>query len=308
MGKSNSFHFVQNLCGKTLIHYLSQNFSFMREEANIPYEDKIQFAFEYIQQLHNQPLQVGIILGTGLGKLINNIDVKLEIPYEEIPFFPISTVESHHGKLIIGRLSGKSVIAMQGRFHYYEGYSMQEVTFPVRVLKKLGIHHLFVSNAAGGLNPEYGIGELMIINDHIDLFPENPLRGKNLEEFGVRFPDMSEPYDLKLVNEGMEIAKKNKLKVHQGVYAAVQGPNLETKAEYKYLRKIGADAIGMSTIPEVIVARHMDLPVFAISAITDLCSPGNVKKISISEVLAAAAITEPGMSLIIGELVRRIGN
>jgi purine-nucleoside phosphorylase len=308
MGKSNSFHFVQNLCGKTLIDYLSQNFSFMREEANIPYEDKIQFAFEYIQQLHDRPLQVGIILGTGLGKLINNIDVKLEIPYEEIPFFPISTVESHKGKLIIGELSGKSVVAMQGRFHYYEGYSMKEVTFPVRVMKKLGIQYLFVSNAAGGLNPDYGIGELMIINDHIDLFPENPLRGKNLNQFGVRFPDMSEPYDLSLVEKGIQIAEENQLKVHQGVYAAVQGPNLETKAEYKYLRTIGADAIGMSTIPEVIVARHMEVPVFAISAITDLCSPGKIKKVKIEEVLAGAAKAEPGMSLIIRELVRRIGN
>ncbi|RPA70114.1 purine-nucleoside phosphorylase [Cyclobacteriaceae bacterium YHN15] len=280
----------------------------MREEANIPYEDKIQFAFEYIQQLHDRPLQVGIILGTGLGKLINNIDVKLEIPYEEIPFFPISTVESHKGKLIIGKLSGKSVVAMQGRFHYYEGYSMKEVTFPVRVMKKLGIQYLFVSNAAGGLNPDYGIGELMIINDHIDLFPENPLRGKNLNQFGVRFPDMSEPYDLSLVEKGIQIAEENQLKVHQGVYAAVQGPNLETKAEYKFLRTIGADAIGMSTIPEVIVARHMEIPVFAISAITDLCSPGKIKKVKIEEVLAGAAKAEPGMSLIIRELLRRIGN
>jgi purine-nucleoside phosphorylase len=278
----------------------------MRQEPSIDFAEQIQFAFDHIQNIYPEPLEIGIILGTGLGQLIQNIDIIKEIPYDEIPYFPISTVESHHGKLIIGRLSGKSVIAMQGRFHYYEGYSMKEVTFPVRVLKKLGIHHLIVSNAAGGLNPDYAIGELMIINDHIDLFPENPLRGKNLNEFGVRFPDMSEPYDLQLVNKGMEIAKKNNLNVHQGVYAAVQGPNLETKAEYKYLRTIGADTIGMSTIPEVIVARHMDLSVFAISAITDLCSPGNVKKISISEVLAAAAIAEPGMSLIIRELIKTL--
>lgn len=276
----------------------------MRQEPSIDYAEQIQFAFDHIQNIYSEPLEIGIILGTGLGQLIQNIDIIKEIPYDEIPYFPISTVESHHGKLIIGRLSGKTVIAMQGRFHYYEGYSMKEVTFPLRVLKKLGIHHLFVSNAAGGLNPEYGIGELMIINDHIDLFPENPLRGKNLDDLGVRFPDMSEPYELKLVNKGIDIAKKNNLKVHQGVYAAVQGPNLETKAEYKYLRTIGADAIGMSTIPEVIVARHMDLTVFAISAITDLCTPGNVKKITISEVLAAAAIAEPGMSLIIRELIK----
>jgi purine-nucleoside phosphorylase len=234
------------------------------------------------------------------------MEIELEIPYDTIPFFPISTVESHKGKLILGKLSGKSVVAMQGRFHYYEGYSMKEVTFPVRVMKKLGIEQLIVSNAAGGLNPEYGIGELMIINDHIDLFPENPLRGKNLEEFGVRFPDMSEPYDLSLVQKGLEIAAANGLKVHQGVYAAVQGPNLETKAEYKYLRTIGGDAIGMSTIPEVIVARHMELPVFAMSAITDLCSPGKVRKISLAEVLAGAAKAEPGMSLIIREIVKSL--
>jgi purine-nucleoside phosphorylase len=279
----------------------------MRQEPSIDYAEQIQFAFDHIQNIYPEPLEIGIILGTGLGQLIQNIEVIKEIPYDEIPYFPVSTVESHHGKLIIGRLSGKSVIAMQGRFHYYEGYSMKEVTFPVRVMKKLGIQYLFVSNAAGGLNPDYGIGELMIINDHIDLFPENPLRGKNLNQFGVRFPDMSEPYDLSLVEMGIQIAKENKLKVHQGVYAAVQGPNLETRAEYKYLRTIGADAIGMSTIPEVIVARHMEIPVFAISAITDLCSPGNIKKVKIEEVLAGAAKAEPGMSLIIRELLRRIG-
>jgi purine-nucleoside phosphorylase len=278
----------------------------MTRLSNISYPEQIDIAFHYIQNIYPEPLEIGIILGTGLGQLIQNIDVIKEIPYDEIPHFPISTVESHHGKLIIGRLSGKSVIAMQGRFHYYEGYSMKEVTFPVRVMKKIGIQYLFVSNAAGGLNPEYSIGELMIINDHIDLFPENPLRGKNLDQFGVRFPDMSEPYDLKLVTKGMEIAQKNNLRVHQGVYAAVQGPNLETRAEYKYLRTIGADAIGMSTIPEVIVARHMEIPVFAISAITDLCSPGNIKKVKIEEVLAGAAKAEPGMSLVIRELIKTL--
>ncbi|MBW3468873.1 purine-nucleoside phosphorylase [Arthrospiribacter ruber] len=275
----------------------------MRQEPTISYLEQIGHAVEYIISEFDQPSEVGIILGTGLGQLISQIEILHEIPYDKIPFFPVSTVESHKGKLIFGKLSGKSVIAMQGRFHYYEGYSMKEVTFPVRVMKKLGIGHLFVSNAAGGLNPDYKIGELMVINDHIDLFPENPLRGKNLDGFGVRFPDMSEPYDLSLVKKAMDIAEDNGLKVHQGVYAAVQGPNLETKAEYKYLRTIGADAIGMSTIPEVIVARHMDLPVFAISAITDLCSPGNIKKVKIEEVLAAAAIAEPGMGTIIKSLI-----
>lgn len=278
----------------------------MRTEANITYGEQIRLAYEYIHSLYAESLEVGIILGTGLGQLIDNIQIELEIPYEEIPFFPVSTVESHKGKLIFGKLSGKSVVAMQGRFHYYEGYSMKEVTFPVRVMKLLGIKHLFVSNAAGGLNPDFGIGELMIINDHIDLFPENPLRGKNLDQFGVRFPDMSEPYDLRLIEKALQIGKRNNVKLHQGVYAAVQGPNLETKAEYKYLRTIGGDAIGMSTIPEVIVARHMELPVFAISAITDLCSSGNIKKVRIEEVLAAAAKAEPGMSLIIRELVKAL--
>jgi purine-nucleoside phosphorylase len=278
----------------------------MREEAGISYADQIKHAFDAVYEKIGKPIEVGIILGTGLGQLIENIDVEIEIPYEAIPFFPISTVETHKGKLIVGKLSGKSVVAMQGRFHYYEGYSMKEVTFPVRVMKLLGIRQLFVSNAAGGLNPDFGIGELMVINDHIDLFPENPLRGRNLDQFGVRFPDMSEPYNLNLIEAALHIAEQHQLKVHQGVYAAVQGPNLETKAEYQYLRIIGADAIGMSTIPEVIVARHMEIPVFAISAITDLCSPGKIKKISIEEVLAAAAKAEPGMSLIIRELVKLV--
>lgn len=278
----------------------------MRQEPQIDYLDQINHAKEHIQNIFNSEIHIGIILGTGLGQLINQIQIQYEISYEEIPFFPVSTVESHSGKLIIGILSGKTVIAMQGRFHYYEGYSMKEVTFPVRVLKALGVQNLFVSNAAGGLHPDYKIGGLMILNDHIDLFPENPLRGKNLDSLGVRFPDMSEPYALDLVAEACEIAKNNDIEINQGVYAGVQGPNLETKAEYAYLRTIGADAIGMSTIPEVIVARHMNMKVFAISAITDLCSPGNIKKISIAEVLAAAAIAEPKMSLIIKELIGKM--
>lgn len=278
----------------------------MRQEPQIDYLDQINHAKEHIQNIFNSEIHIGIILGTGLGQLINQIQIQYEISYEEIPFFPVSTVESHSGKLIIGILSGKTVIAMQGRFHYYEGYSMKEVTFPVRVLKALGVQNLFVSNAAGGLHPDYKIGGLMILNDHIDLFPENPLRGKNLDSLGVRFPDMSEPYALDLVAEACEIAKNNDIEINQGVYAGVQGPNLESKAEYAYLRTIGADAIGMSTIPEVIVARHMNMKVFAISAITDLCSPGNIKKISIAEVLAAAAIAEPKMSLIIKELIGKM--
>lgn len=278
----------------------------MSEQDEIDYLEQINHAKEYIENIFDGKIEVGIILGTGLGQLINQIQIIHEISYEQIPHFPVSTVESHSGKLIYGILSGKIVIAMQGRFHYYEGYSMKEVTFPVRVLKALGVQNLFVSNAAGGLHPDYKIGGLMILNDHIDLFPENPLRGKNSDSLGPRFPDMSEPYALDLVAEACTIAKNNNIAINQGVYAGVQGPNLETKAEYSYLRIIGADAVGMSTIPEVIVARHMDMKVFAISAITDLCSPGNIKKISIEEVLAAAAIAEPNMSLIIKELVGKM--
>jgi purine-nucleoside phosphorylase len=276
----------------------------MRIEEEISYTDQIEIASEYLSTRYPEKPQIGIILGTGLGQLIKHMEVLMEIPYDLIPHFPLSTVESHHGKLIFGKLAGKAVVAMQGRFHYYEGYSMKQVTFPVRVLKKLGISYLFVSNAAGGLHPDFEIGDLMIIRDHIDLLPENPLRGKNLDQFGVRFPDMSEPYDMSLVERALEITQKNGIRAISGVYVAVQGPNLETKAEYRFLRTIGADAVGMSTVPEVIVARHMNLPVFAVSAITDLCSPGKVKKVSLAEVLAGAAKAEPGMSKLIFELIK----
>lgn len=276
----------------------------MKAEADVSYIDQIEIASQYLNSIFSMSPEIGIILGTGLGQLIKHIDIRMEIPYDAIPYFPLSTVESHHGKMVLGSLAGKSVVAMQGRFHYYEGYSMQQVTFPVRVLKKLGIAHLLVSNAAGGLHPDFEVGDLMIIQDHIDLLPENPLRGKNLDQFGVRFPDMSEPYDLDLVKKALEISLENGVRARPGVYVAVQGPNLETKAEYKYLRTIGADAVGMSTVPEVIVARHMNLPVFAVSAITDLCSPGKVKKISLAEVLEGAAKAEPGMSLLMIELIK----
>ncbi|MDN5199957.1 purine-nucleoside phosphorylase [Fulvivirgaceae bacterium BMA10] len=266
---------------------------------------KIKEAVNFIQQRFSGEPQFGIILGTGLGSLVNDVEAEHTIDYDEIPHFPVSTVESHSGKLIFGKLSGKNVVVMQGRFHYYEGYSMEEVTFPVRVLKLLGIRKLFISNAAGGLNPEYQISDLMIIEDHINLLPENPLRGKNLDEFGGRFPDMSEPYDLSIVDQALDIAKSYNIPTHKGVYVSVPGPNLETRAEYKYLRIIGADAVGMSTVPENIVARHMDLPCFAISVITDLCTPGNIKKISVEEVIAAAMKAEPGMTQIMRELIRK---
>lgn len=268
--------------------------------------EKIKEAVEFITSKTQVKPDYGIILGTGLGALTNDIEEQEVVEYEDIPHFPVSTVEFHSGKLIFGKLSGKSVVVMQGRFHYYEGYNMKEVTFPVRVMKMLGISTLFVSNAAGGLNPSYQKSDLMIINDHINLCYENPLTGKNIDEMGSRFPDMSEPYDLQLVKEGMDIAEEHNIACHEGVYVSVPGPNLETRAEYKFLSMIGADAVGMSTVPEVIVARQMDLPVFALSVITDLCYPGALKKVEIAEILAAAAKAEPGMTKVIKELLMKL--
>ena len=264
--------------------------------------DKLKETTEFIQNCYNQKPQYGIILGTGLGALVNDMDIEKSISYADIPHFPVSTVETHSGKLIFGTLGGKKVVVMQGRFHYYEGYDMKQVTFPVRVMKLLGIEKLFISNAAGALNPEYPKSTLMLINDHINLNYENPLTGKNLDTLGVRFPDMSEPYDENLLAQAKIIAQKEGIEVQEGVYVSVPGPNLETKAEYKYLRIIGADAVGMSTIPEVLVARQMDLPVFAISVITDLCY-GTIKKVTIDEVIAAAAKAEPNMTKLIGKLI-----
>ncbi len=249
---------------------------------------------------------IGIILGTGLGGLVNEINVMDEISYKEIPNFPVSTVESHSGKLIFGELGGKKVVAMQGRFHFYEGYNMQQVTFPVRVMKLLGIERLFVSNASGGVNPDFSVGEIMIQNDHINLFPAHPLIGKNIDELGPRFPDMSEPYDPTMIALAQTIAAENNIKVSVGTYAGLTGPTLETPAEYSYVRAIGADAVGMSTVPEVIVARHMDIPCFAISIITDLGVPGKIKKVSVQDVIEVASQQEPKMTLIMRELISRI--
>ncbi len=247
--------------------------------------------------------QVGIVLGTGLGGLVKDIDVSHSIMYSSIPNFPISTLEFHSGKLIFGTLKGKKVVAMQGRLHFYEGYSMQQITFPIRVLKGLGIKQLLVSNAAGSLNPAFKKGDLMIISDHINLQPESPLRGINDSDFGPRFPDMSEPYKNSLIAEGLKIAKAANITCHQGVYIAVTGPNLETKAEYKYLRIIGGDAVGMSTVPEVIVANHMNLPVFAISVLTDEGFPEDLKPVSLEEIIATASKAEPKMTTILSELI-----
>ena len=268
--------------------------------------DKFRESERYIRSRTSVEPNVGIILGTGLGGLVNEINIIDEIPYEDIPNFPVSTVQSHSGKLIFGELGGKSVVAMQGRFHYYEGYTMQEVTFPVRVMKFLGIERLFVSNASGGVNPDYEIGEIMIINDHIDLFPAHPLTGKNIDDLGPRFPDMSQTYDHAMIELAKLIANENNIKVSEGVYAGLTGPTLETPAEYKYVRIIGADTVGMSTVPEVIVARHMDIPCFAISIITDLGVPGKIQEVSVEDVIAVANKQEPKMTKIMKELITRV--
>ncbi|MDF7822153.1 purine-nucleoside phosphorylase [Runella sp. MFBS21] len=268
----------------------------------------IQEATAYLKTAtdHFEP-HIGIILGTGLGALVNDINIAYSISYDSIPHFPVSTVESHSGRLIFGTLSGKKVICMQGRFHYYEGYSMQQVTLPVRVMKLLGIELLIVSNAAGGLNPAFSVSDLMIINDHISLFlPENPLRGTELANLGDRFPDMSEPYSLSLIEKATQILQSKGITSHSGTYASVTGPQLETKAEYRMLRMLGADAVGMSTVPEVIVARHMNLDVFGVSVITDMCIPETLEKAEIHKILAAAAKAEPHMTFLIKSLLAEI--
>ena len=268
--------------------------------------EKVKEAAGYIRNQYSSKPRFGIILGTGLGSLVNEISIECSIPYNEIPYFPVSTVESHSGKLIFGRLADKNVVVMQGRFHFYEGYSMQQVTFPVRVMKLLGIERLFISNASGGLRDYMNVSDLMILRDHINLLPENPLRGPNPDEFGPRFPDMSDPYDLQMVEKARNIARENNITTHVGVYAAVQGPNLETPAEYKYLSIIGADAVGMSTIPENIVARQMGIPCFAISVITDLGVEGKIHPVSVEKIIKAAALAEPRMTLIMKELIREL--
>ena len=258
------------------------------------------------QKTTNFAPEFGIILGTGLGGLVNEIEAEFILPYESIPNFPISTVEGHSGKLIFGKLSGKNVVAMQGRFHYYEGYTLQQVIFPVRVMKLLGIQRLFVSNASGGVNPDFEIGDLMIQTDHINLFPGNPLIGANDKRFGPRFPDMSEPYDHKMIALAKTIVEELKIKVVYGIYVGMSGPTFETPAEYKYVRNIGGDTVGMSTVPEVIAARHMGIPVFAMSVITDLGVPGKIVEVSHAEVQKVAEIAEKKMTLIIKEIIKQL--
>ena len=250
--------------------------------------------------------EIGIILGTGLGELKQEIEVKQEFYYKDIPNFPTSTVKGHQGKLLFGTLNGKNVVAMLGRFHYYEGYSMKELTFPIRVMHFLGVKALILSNAAGGLNADFEIGDIMFITDHINLIPDNPLIGKNEESLGPRFTDMSEVYNEKYIREAKKIARHHHIRFQTGVYAAVSGPTFETPAEYRYIKTIGADAVGMSTIPEAIVARHMNMDVFAISLITDLGVEGKIVEISHEEVLEAASAAEPDARQIIKDLVLKI--
>lgn len=264
----------------------------------------IEESVNYIKSKVDVQPQYGIILGTGLGNLAEEIDMEAQLSYGDIPHFPVSTVESHKGRLIFGTLAGKKVVAMQGRFHYYEGYSMQQVTYPVRVFKALGIDVLFISNASGGLNPGYQNGDLMILRDHINMQPAHPLRGKNYDTLGPRFPDMLKTYDKGLIEKGLAIAAANDIRCHKGVYVSVSGPCLETPAEYKMFHIIGGDAVGMSTVPEVIVAKHMELPVFAISVITDMGYPEeNIKETSLEDVIAVASEAEPKLTLVIRELI-----
>ncbi len=267
---------------------------------------KITEAVNYIAEKGIKNPEVGIILGTGLGSLVDYVDIIVSIDYKDIPYFPVSTVESHSGKLIYGILGGKRVLVMSGRFHFYEGYSMQEITFPVRVMKMLGINTLLVSNASGALNLTFEKGSLMIIDDHINMLPGNPLAGKNIDELGPRFPDMSMPYDSEYILKMEEIAGKLNIKINKGIYVAWMGPNLETRAEYRMLKLIGADTVGMSTVPEVIVANHMKMRVAAVSVITDHCDPDNLVPVDISDIIAFANKAENDLVTLFKTLIENI--
>ena len=270
------------------------------------YLERIQETAEFIKSTVGEMPKIAIILGTGLGDLVNHIDIKKELDYHDIPNFPVSTVEGHSGKLIFGTLGGKYIMAMQGRFHYYEGYDMKEVTFPVRVMKAVGVETLFVSNAAGGMNKEFKVGDVMVITDHINLFPENPLRGKNYNELGPRFPAMTEPYSLAYIEMADDIARENDIRLMHGVYVGTTGPTFETPAEYEYFRIIGGDAVGMSTVPEVIVANHAGMKVFGVSVITDLGGKDIKEVPSHEEVQKAAVKAQPVMTLVIKQMLERL--
>jgi purine-nucleoside phosphorylase len=268
---------------------------------------RIRTASETIKARTRIEPRLAIILGTGLGALAGEIEAETVIPYEEIPDFPVPTVESHSGRLLLGELSGQPVVAMQGRFHRYEGYTLPQVAFPVRVMRALGAEILIVSNACGGMNPMWDVGDLMLIADHINLLGDNPLIGPNLDELGPRFPDMSEPYDLGLQRLALDVAKDEKITLRRGVYVAVPGPNLETRAEYRFLRMTGADVVGMSTVPEVIVALHGGMKVLGISIITDSCLPDALKPASVEQIIRVAGEAEPRLTLLIKNVVARLG-
>ena len=277
----------------------------MNQEVN--WLERIQETASFIKQkVGGEMPKAAIILGSGLGNLVNEIDIKVAIPYREIPNFPISTVEGHKGQLIFGNFGDKYVMAMQGRFHYYEGYSMKEATFPVRVMKAIGVKVLCVSNAAGGMNPNFRVGDVMLITDHINLFPDHPLRGKNYNELGPRFPAMNEAYSHRILDLARNIAKENDIRLMEGVYVGTQGPTFETPSEYRYFYRIGGDAVGMSTVPEVIVARHGDMEVFGLSVITDLGGEGIFVDVSHEEVQQAASKAEPIMSFLVKEIINKL--
>lgn len=265
--------------------------------------ERIKETAGFLEARIKQQPAIGIILGTGLGGLVNEIDIEITIPYKDIPNFPVSTVAGHQGELIFGKMGGRQIVAMKGRFHFYEGYTMQEVAFPVRVMRFLGIELLILSNASGGVNPDFEVGDIMVIEDHINLMKDNPLIGKNDDAIGTRFPDMGHPYDPELIRKAFEVAGKLGIKLQKGVYAAVSGPTYETPAEYRYIRTIGSDAVGMSTVPEVISARHMGLKCFAVSVISDLGVPGKIVKITHEHVIDAASAVEPVMTKLIREMV-----
>jgi purine-nucleoside phosphorylase len=265
--------------------------------------DKLKETVAFLKEKGIVKPEIGIVLGTGLGKLVNDIKIHHTVDYSDIPHFPVSTVESHSGRLVYGRLKNKCVLAMQGRFHFYEGYSLQQITFPIRVMKLLGIKYLLLSNAAGAMNLNFKKASLMLINDHINLLGNSPLIGKNDETMGVRFPDMSKAYSEDMNSKFRTLAKELKIELNEGVYVAVSGPNLETPAEYRYLKKIGADVVGMSTVPEVIVANHMSLPCAAVSVITDECDPDNLKPVDIKEIIKIAGQAEEKLTKLFSAFV-----
>ncbi len=269
-------------------------------------KEALQKTTEYLIEKGFMQPEIGIVLGTGLGKLVNHVDIEVEVSYNHIPYFPTATVEFHQGKLIFGTLGGKKVIVMQGRFHLYEGYTLQDVTYPIRIMNELGVKKILISNAAGAINKEFKKGDLMLIDDHINLQGGSPLAFKGVSQFGERFVDMHAPYNPRINSLIKEIALREKINLHEGVYASVLGPQLETRAEYRYLKIIGADAVGMSTVPEVIVANHLHIPVAAISVLTDECDPDHLQPIDVQDIIATAESAEPKLVRLFSEVIKLV--